>query len=123
MLKLFVREGLILILMILFIISIQKRWDDLIIVIILLSILMFTISTITLRFQIPSEQDICEIENRYNSLKRKVEVVKTLDYSDLIKEVEEMNNLIEKHKFNCDSKWDGYFYSSKIGQLEPINLW
>ena len=86
--------------------------------------------TIILKVQSPDEHDILNIEKEYYSLREKVDFIKTLDYSDrtifypdLIKEVENMNSLIEKHKFNCDSKWDGMMYSEKIGKLDPINLW
>ena len=130
MLELFFYGGLAVIFLILFIVSIRENWDDAISGVFGIIWIVF-ISVFVVRLCIrPTEQDFCEIESKYNSLKRKVEVVKTLDYServvfypDLTKEVEKMNNLIEKHKFNYNSKWDGYYYSSKIGQLEPINLW
>lgn len=129
MLELFFYVGLAVIFLILFIVSIRKDWDSALSGVFGITWIVFIVVFVVRLCIRPTEQDFCNIEKEYYSLKERVDVIKTLNYServvfypDLTKEVEKMNNLIEKHKFNYDSKWDGYYYSSKIGQLEPINL-
>ena len=130
MLELFVYGGLAVIFAALFIIGVRKSWDDPLLTLFAFICVTFIVVTVILGVETPSEQDFCNTEKRYYSLKEKVETVKKLDYSErvvfypeLSKEVENMNNLIEKHKFNYTSKWDGRNYSEKIAKLKPINLW
>lgn len=70
-----------------------------------------------------------EIENYYK-IKNKIEEIKTSESIQnktellfyIYPKVEEVNDIIMKNKKHYDSKWDGFEYSEKIGNLKILEL-
>ena len=79
----------------------------------------------------PTEADFEEEIVKYNNIKKEIELVsKTEDHEmrailipQLVIKINDMNEEILEHKTKCNSKWDGYSYSEKIGNLEPLSLY
>lgn len=74
------------------------------------------------------EEDEIEAYYKINNLVEKIKQDTTiLNKTDLLfsieSQVDEINEIIEINRNNYDSRWNGYQYSEKIGNLKKIRLY
>ena len=77
----------------------------------------------------PTKDDISKKLIEYDKLKEKVEVINNTKNQEtkvfipeLIYEVDKMNSVIDENKLHCNSKWDGYYYSHELAELEKLKI-
>lgn len=87
-------------------------------------ILIASIVSIILLCELPWKKSVEYDIAKYNNLK--TEVLQTANcpimQKELVEEVDDMNNYIDKNRIYKTSLWKGWFYSEKIGNLEKIQL-